>query len=582
MARLALGMWLVALAVLSGCAPGRSRVERGNRDGGMRTGNDAGVLSGCVESRDADGDGIADAAEGDGDTDADGTPNHLDDDSDNDGILDRDEHRGGGPCTRPDSDGDGMADWVDTDADNDGLLDAEERGMFSTDPYNRDSDGDGVTDLGEVRGTMTDPNDPASTIAPGDFFVVLPYNGVHENRTLRFSTNIEVADVFFLVDMTGSMQGERRNLIQGLVDVIIPGIAARIRDVQFGAGGFDDYPTGSYGGGNDQPFYLLREIGPADEDRGRWSIGSASATTCPSNPATRDIGTITGAANGVPDILDAVQGLPCHGGGDGAESYVPALYATATGEGLSWPGGSVPPRTCPSIPDEAGRRVGYPCFRPGALPIILLFGDWDFHNGPSGANPYSFSAPTYGQTVAALGDIGARVLGIYSQGSPTYRNHYEAIARDTGAVTTGATPLVFDINTDGSGLSGAVVDAVSTLVGGTPQDVTTRTENVDGNPDGFDATLFIKSIVPVEGYRDGVAGANPGVSYRSKDDTTFYEVIPGAEVEFAIDFHNDVRMPASTAQIFKARIVVVGNGVANLDVRDVYIVVPPDGGVILI
>ena len=79
--------------------------------------------------------------------------------------------------------------------------------MLGTDPLNPDSDNDGVSDLAEVDGTGTDPNDPTSTIPEGDFFVVLPYNGDRAARPLRFSTNIEIADVFFLVDMTGSMQG---------------------------------------------------------------------------------------------------------------------------------------------------------------------------------------------------------------------------------------------------------------------------------------------------------------------------------------------------------------------------------------
>ncbi|NIS31239.1 MAG: hypothetical protein GWO04_15420, partial [Actinobacteria bacterium] len=87
--------------------------------------------------------------------------------------------------------------------------------------------------------------------------------------------------------MTGSMRSERTNLINGLVDVIIPGIQAAIPNVQFGAGGLDDYPVGGYGGGNDLPFYLLREIGPGDEDRGAWSL-SATPTTCPSDSSTND------------------------------------------------------------------------------------------------------------------------------------------------------------------------------------------------------------------------------------------------------------------------------------------------------
>ncbi|MBX3246922.1 MAG: hypothetical protein KF901_07060 [Myxococcales bacterium] len=465
---------------------------------------------------------------------------------------------------------------MDLDSDEDGLTDYQELCVYGTDPCRVDTDGDGVSDFGEVE-IGTNPTDPASTIPDGDFFVVLPYFGDRADRRLQFGTNINVADLFFLVDMTGSMRGERTNLIRGLIDTIIPGVQAAIPDVQFGAGGLDDYPVSPFGGGNDRPFYLLREIGPADEDRGAWSIAGASATTCPSNPATQDIGQITGAPNGRPDILEAVEGLPCHGGGDGPESYVPALWSTATGGGLTWSGGSVPPQSCPSIPDEPGTRRGYPCFRPGALPIVLLFGDYSFHNGPGGANPYNFPAPTYDETVASLNGIGARVIGIFS-GSAGLRDHYDAVARDTGAVRGDGSPLVFTINADGTGLDTEVVNAVALLVGGTPQDVSTRTENVAGNPDEFDATRFIKSITPVSAVRDGI----PGTGFDRMDETTFYGVIPGTLVTFEIDFWNDVRPGAERAQIFRARIIVVGNRVADLDSRNVYIVVPPDGGTILI
>lgn len=576
---------LLLLASAAGCEPSRIGPRR---DGGGAFEPDGGFIGGCEDTIDSDGDGIADAREGVGDPDMDGVPNQHDDDSDGDGIPDAVEAGpGGNPCAPADSDLDGVPDFLDLDSDNDGLPDADEVAA-GTDPRNIDSDGDGLTDLAEGA-AGTDPNDPSSTIPPTDFFVVLPYNGDHQMRPLRFGTNINQADVFFLVDMTGSMGGERTNLINGLVSVIIPGIQAEIRDVQFGAGGFDDYPVGSFGSSssNDLPFYLLRSIAPGDEDVGAWSI-SAGPTTCPRNTATRDIGTITGGPNGRPDILEAVEGLPCHFGGDDPESYVPALWATATGGGLNWPndtttGGPVPPRTCPTIPDEVGVRRGYPCFRPGSLPIILLFGDNTFHNGPGGSNSYSFPAPTYAQAVGALNDIGARVIGIFSGGSgSSARRDYEAIARDTGAVRADGTPLVFNINSNGTGLDTTVVEAVRDLVGGTPQDVSTTTENVPGNPDDFDARLFIKSIVPLEGYNGSVSGPMPGVTYASKDETTFYQVIPGTEVEFTVDFWNDVRMPAATAQVFRATIVVLGNGVARLDERRVFIVVPPDGGIVLI
>ncbi len=551
---------LMLIAFALACDPATTGPTRPRSDGG--TGVDGGPVGGC-RGRDADGDGIDDAWES---SDA--------EDTDGDGYTDAEE-AGDDPCVPPDSDGDGTPDFADTDSDNDGLSDAREREL-GTNPRAIDTDGDGVTDLGEVDGTGTDPTDSTSTIDPDDFFVVLPYNGAREARRLQFGTNISVADVFFLVDMTGSMRQERTNLIQGLLDTIIPGIQSEIPNVQFGAGGMDDYPYGGHGSGNDLPFYLLRPIAPPEEDLGAWSV-AASPTTCPSNPSTNDIGRITGAPNGMPDILEAVQGLPCHSGSDVPESYGPALWATATGMGLNWPSGSIPSQSCPTIPDEDGVRRGYPCFRPGALPIILLFGDANWHNDSTGNDPYSFGgAPSYADTVMALNGIGARVISVWSQMSG--RDDYEAIARDTGTVDGGGNPLVFDINQDGSGLSTAVVNAVASLVGGTPQDVSTRTENVPGNPDEFDATRFIKAITPVEGYREGV----PGAGYDRFDETTFYGVIPGTIVEFGIDFFNDVRPPADVAQIFRARIVVVGNGVADLDARNVYIVVPPDGAVILI
>ncbi|MCB9597936.1 MAG: hypothetical protein H6719_34790 [Sandaracinaceae bacterium] len=571
------GLALLAL-VLFACTPGR--LSTGRDGGGPPPGTDGSVSTGCSDSTDSDGDGIADQREGEGDIDGDGIPNSADDDSDGDGIPDSVEAGSDNPCAPRDTDGDGSPDAFDTDSDNDGVPDGEEI-ADGTDPTSVDSDGDGITDLGE-RAAGTDPTDPTSRIPETDFFVVLPYNGDRAMRPLRFGTNIDQADVYFLVDMTGSMQGERTNLINGLTSVIIPGIQAEIDNVEFGAGGLDDYPYSGYGAGNDLPYYNLRDIGPFDQDIGGWSI-SAGPTTCPSNPSTNDIGMITGAPNGRPDILDAVEGLPCHSGSDGEESYVPGMYATATGMGLTWPGGSIPARgACPSFPDELGTRRGYPCFRPGSLPIVILFGDWAFHNDPSGAATYSFPSPSYAETSAALDAIGARVIGIYSGGGTTYRDDYESVARDTGAVRSDGTPLVFDISGDGSGLDATVVDAVRDLVGGTPQDVDTVTENVPGNPDNFDATLFIKSIVPLEGYNGGVTGPMPGVTYASKDETTFYQVIPGTIVEFTVDFWNDVRPPAATAQVFQARIVVMGNGVARLDERRVFIVVPPEGYVIII
>ncbi|HJK93221.1 MAG: hypothetical protein CMN31_04735 [Sandaracinus sp.] len=514
----------------------------------MSDGGSGPIVSGCDASVDSDGDGIADDLEGTEDLDGDGTPNHLDTDSDGDGIDDATE-AGDSPCALRDTDSDGTADWWDLDSDNDGLSDADEVGTYGTDPRNIDSDMDGVTDLGEVEGTMTDPLDPSSTIPADDFFVVLPWNGPRENRLLRFGTDISVADIYFLIDTTGSMGSPISN-VQSSLSMLVSEIATRIPNAQMGVGQFRDLPLGGgltgYGSPGDMAY--------ANE---------------------QDITDNTGA------VQTALDGLVAGGGADGPESHVLALFQTAQPLGGTWSDGSdswsLAAKNCTPIPDEMGRRRGYPCFRPGALPIIVMVTDVDMHNDPTGQDAYTGITPppySFDQAMSALGSIGARFIGVAVNGGG--RGDMEEVARRTGTVDGSGAPLVFDAS--GGTVSNSIVDGIGTLTGGVAQDVGTRTENVPGNPDEFDATQFIKAITPVEGYREGV----PGTGYDSFDETTFYNVIPGTQVEFDVDFYNDVRPPAAAAEIFRARIIVVGNGVADLDAREVYIIVPPDGGTILI
>ncbi len=552
--RLALG--LVLCGCIAGSIPGCTAGE--SPDDAGPGGSDAGdPLSGCDPSVDTDGDGIADGAEGTADSDADGIPNHQDDDSDGDGISDRDEHQDNVPCSRPDADGDGTPNWIDADSDNDGLPDADEVGTYSTDPYNTDTDGDGVTDLGEVLGTRTDPRDPSSTIAGGDFFVVLPYNGVPENRELRFDTNLQLADVYFLIDTTGSMSEAISNVSSSLSRIATE-IRTRIPNVQLGVGQYRDFPNAQglsfdgYGNAGDMPYAHEQDI-------------------------TDDTA-----------LVQAALGrLSAGGGADTPESATEALYQTATGEGGNWsftsgaPSFSLARKACPAIPDELGRRRGYPCFRPESLPIVVLVTDAPFHNGPGGSNGYTGINPMphfLDQSVIALNNIGARFIGVAVGSGP--QSDEEHVAQMTGTVDLAGAPLVYPAA--GGTVSDAIIEGIETLAGRTPQDVDAISENVIGNPDNFDATQFITAITPVEGYNGAASGPMPGVTYRAKDDDFFYDLVPGTVAEFDVRFANSVRPPATTAQIFRATIIVRGNRVARLDSRNVYVVVPPDGAIIII
>ena len=122
--------------------------------------NRSGILRKLDSAIDADGDGWHDATAAtalpinnlDGDT----APNHLDLDSDNDGIPDVIEVGGS------DTDGDAQVDGF-TDADDDGLHDSS-AGTFGPDTdsdtihdvHDLDSDNDGITDASESSGNDTD------------------------------------------------------------------------------------------------------------------------------------------------------------------------------------------------------------------------------------------------------------------------------------------------------------------------------------------------------------------------------------------------------------------------------------------
>jgi hypothetical protein len=529
-------------------ADGRLNCYNGHPDGRDYGGGDGGDAAPdrtapdvipCSSLTDTDGDTIADSFEGTVDSDLDTVPNNLDDDSDGDTIPDREEAGTGGDyCNYPrDSDGDTVIDALDADTDNDGLTDAEERERWGTDPLNPDSDGDTVTDLGETA-YGSDPLDPGSSVDPGDYFVILPYMDPEQHRDLEFGTDLQVADVYFLMDSTGSMSSAIRNVVSSLQTTIVPAVRAEIPDVQMGVGSFNDFPSGMYGDGMDEPFWHWQDVTPDDDL----------------------------VQTGLSNVLSNPRGS----GMDGEECYVVALYLTATGEGTSAGGASVPPRgECPS--DPAGPRSGYPCFRPMALPIIVLVGDAPWHNGPGGYAPYSFGTNSYEDTREALLAIGARVVGVYVDNwdsSGTARAHQQQIETDTGTVDADGTPLVSE-SAEGT-VSTDVVRMIQTLANFTPQDVNTTTEDDPTDLYGVDARGFITAIRPKEAIPpEGVSGGF--------DDTTFYGVQPGTRVIFDVTFVNTIFPPREVAAVFKAVIVVLGNGVARLDQRTVIIIVPPTG-----
>jgi hypothetical protein len=511
----------------------------------------------CDSYVDSDGDTIPDSIEGTDDFDGDTVPNHLDDDSDGDTIPDSVEAGDDDLCTHPansdwghDSEGnptgDDRPDFLDVDSDNDGLTDAQEREL-GTDPTNKDTDGDGVTDLGEVA-FETDPTDASSVPDPEDFFVVLPYMADdHEYRSLTFGTNLQVADVYFVIDTTGSMDAAIENVATSLSGTIVPAIRASIPDVQMGVGHFNDCPYGMYGDTGDQPYWHIENI--TDDDAAvQAGLNTLYGTT------------------------------PWGSGYDGPESHVIALWCTATGNGFTDCSSSVPPQSCPAIPDEPALRRGYPCFRPDALPIVVNVTDATWHNDHLGDNPYDCTSINFDEARDELLGINARHVGVFVENWGTAGlAAMQEMSIATGAVDGMGNPLIE--RADSGEVSTGIVDMIATLATATPQDVNAVPQDEPDDPPGanYDATVFVKDITPVSGFPTAPEG------FSHMDEEFFYGVIPGTQVTFQIDFYNSTVPPLESAQVFKAWIVVLGNSVARLDERKVVIIVPTEGmGPILI
>jgi len=382
-----------------------------------------------------------------------------------------------------------------------------------------DTDGDGVTDLGEVA-FDTDPTDPTSTMDPDDFFVILPYNGDHVHDNLTFGTNLQVADVYFLIDTTGSMDPAIENVATSLASVIVPGIRAAIPDVQMGVGHFNDVPDGISSLGTYVPH-------GTEPDEPYWNVQN-----------------ITADDTAVQDGLTYLYGpdFPWGGGGDTHESAVIALWSTATGNGFDECNSSVPPQVCPEIPDEMSPRRGYPCFRPESLPIIVNISDSSWHNNELGGYAYECTDTDFDDALTELNDIGARYIGVFVDhfGSDFMIDSYGAMASGTGTVDATGEPLV-EKAVFGR-VSETIVDLIATLATSTPQDVNAVPQDEPDDPPGanYDATVFIKNITPLHGYPDSPEGFSTMDSTRSRHWTRPRSSRPGSSC-------SETTSPASTA-----------------------------------
>ena len=511
-------------------------------------------------SPDSDGDTISDLIEAFIDTDGDGVDDIYDLDSDGDGYTDALEAGDTDLATPPiDTDGDTIPDFRDPDSDGDGLSDAAERAA-GTNPRLADTDGDGVSDLIEV-GAGTDPLDRTdSPRTRGDFVFLVPYMLPPDptRDTLQFDTTLQKADVYFLMDNTGSMGGTIAALQSGLTSTVIPDIRTRIPDAWFGVGGFDDYPIGTYGWGSystdtagivhDAPFF-------------QYQVMTASTATAQT----------------------AVNRYRTNNGYDGPESGVAGLYALASRNNLS--GYARFPGNTSTVPSCAAGYRGTACFRPDAVPIVVIMTDVDQHNSPTcaGCNYAGVpGAPAWATMTASLATLNARVVGISTAAGAN--NFLNRLVTDTTIARGAPGPASTYVLSapGGSGLSTAVTDAVRRAAA-VPLDVSARATDIADPGETINAvSAFLDRLetrtTPAAGLTCTTGWTTldgPGIDADAYPDT-FQRVTPGSPVCFdIIPKMNVTVMPTLVPQLFRAQIDVIGDYFTPLDNRIIFFLVPP-------
>ena len=511
----------------------------------------------CTDCLDADGDGISDAIEGapSRNTDGDGTPDYQDTDSDNDGFSDRVEAARGYPgfatgspalgcgASADNCDGamDGRPNYLDLDSDNDGVTDADER-TRNTNPCARDTDGDGATDLVEQL-AHTDPTSASSHLPTSSLVAELPYRvggvGGIENQEFSFTQRTRPADVMFVVDSTGSMQPTITQL-QTASAAIIDGVNSSLgasADVRFGVADYRDFGEGAPGETTAYAFNV----------RQRLVRNGALAQA-------------------------ALRAVTAEGGGDAPEATVPALYGLLNGLGLSTYRNAFNRVATAADCGGDATAFGWSCFLPGRTPVLIVYSDAGWHNGPgSTTNFYTLSpsAPTYAQLSGEMTRRGARFIAV--DVSTSVRDHSTASARfaaDTNNVPASGSPFVFVGSA--SATQAQVISAVSTIVGQGRATVSTAViaDPAESRlPSGHLTGEFIRIINPLRGVPDAPAG------YDRREGASFVGVAVGTTVTFNTVLANDLVMPGAVDQVFSVFVNVYSSGL-YLEQRTFYVLVP--------
>ncbi len=357
-----------------------------------------------------------------------------------------------------------------------------------------------------------------------------------------FQTNIQIADVYFLMDTTGSMGGEIAAMRAAVRDIV-----TNITCEDFGTACTDDDACAA---------------GQICSLEGRC-IADPVTSACIASVYT-GVGTYEGNPNSYRNRL-SLQGdsamtqtrIPTSANGGGAsESLFESVACVAD------------PMVCAGAGcDGTGTGIGCPGYRMDAVRILVTVTD-----EPNQCDSSSCSANTAMAAGMRLASAGITFVGVDADFRNTPRTHLTAIATQSGSFDSTGAPLVYD--GDGAAVTAAVTAAINEIVNGVPLRVTI--EAADEPDDDGDALPFIDFLeVNVSGTGECTMVTPTEDTDADGHDDAFPELLPGTSVCWdVVPITNDIVMPELRPLVFRARLTVRGDG-SPLDDRVVYFLVPP-------
>jgi len=377
---------------------------------------------------------------------------------------------------------------------------------------------------------------------------------------LKFSTNIKQADVAFVMDTTGSMSSSIDALKNALAGSLLAQLQAAIPSVGMAIVDHKDFDQGD-----------------------PWGVNVRQTITTTLSLAQ-----------------SAVNAMSASGGGDEPEAQVGAMYFALTGQANN---GS--PSIGAHVPASPGAFGGVD-FRPGSVPVVVEISDASWHD-PSGSASIAALKTAFASTNAKFVNVADSSFGSAPETQPNDLSDATGSSVPPSAFGTvpgcsagqcctgingagrapagpGGTCRLNFLSSSGGGLSSGVVSAIQAIAVGSTFDVTATPSNDPKNPNGVDATKFIKALRAMDegNPANGCPAAPAKDSNGDGIKDTFLAVKAGTPVCFeVIPAMNNGVMPTSDPQFFNAFIDVIAvQGDLHLDKRSVLFLVPPkDAGV---